>query len=238
MNMVVRGRSEGCSMERLGLDMLDDLMRQAVEDRLSRMPAEEREGREVLNGNEGRLKRLVAQIALRLGVEPGQARAYGGAAVWHDVGKLDIPAPILLKTSGLDPDERAIMDTHTLLGVKFIERIVAATPKPMRPPMDLLAMLVEIARCHHERFCGDGYPDKIHGWRIPLPARIVAVADVYDALVTDRPYKAAWSHERAVAHIVSLRGEHFDPDVVDAFGEVMHLCTPNCSYEYVGLKAS
>lgn len=225
MNMVLRGcqAAAGCSMGRVGLNMLDEMMRKAVDDRLSRMPADERDAREVLSGNEGRLKRLVPQIALRLGIEPCQARSIGAAAVWHDVGKLDIPSPILLKRGGLDPDERTVMDTHTLLGVKFIERTIAATPRDRRPPMDLLAMLVEIARGHHEGFSGTGYPDRVHGWRIPLPARIVSVADVYDALVTDRPYKAAWSHDRAVAHIASLRGEQFDPDVVDAFMEVVNV---------------
>ncbi len=129
------------------------------------------------------------------------------AAPLHDVGKIALPDSILLKPGPLDEEELQTMRRHTITGGQVFSGIES--------PMMKLAR--EIAICHHERWDGSGYPNGLAGDSIPLSARIVSIADVYDALVNERPYKRAWTHEDAVAEIESQSGRQFDPRVVEGF---------------------
>jgi putative two-component system response regulator len=135
------------------------------------------------------------------------------SAVIHDIGKVGIPDHILLKPGKLTPDEFEIMKTHTVLG----RNAIMAAERLLDAPNDFLRFGREIALSHHERWNGAGYPDGLAGEAIPISARLMAVADVYDALISDRPYKEPYSHDEAVAIIAEERGRHFDPDVTDAF---------------------
>jgi len=130
----------------------------------------------------------------------------------HDIGKVGIPDHILLKVGKLTPEEFEIMKKHAEIGARTLDATVSAHPEAK-----FLCMARDIARCHHEKFDGSGYPNGLAGEEIPLCGRIVALADVYDALTTKRIYKAAFSHEKTVAIIREGRGRHFDPDIVDAF---------------------
>jgi putative two-component system response regulator len=134
------------------------------------------------------------------------------AAPLHDVGKVAVPDAILLKPGKLTPEEFDVIKTHPLRGAETLEAVLTSYPKN-----ELIRMGVDIARHHHEKWDGSGYPDRLAGDRIPLSARIVALADVYDALRSKRPYKEPFAHEKAVAIIASERGRHFDPELVDAF---------------------
>lgn len=133
------------------------------------------------------------------------------AAPMHDTGKIGIPDAILRKPGPLDATEWEIMRTHTLMGHEILGRSQA-------PVFQLAA---EIALSHHEKWDGSGYPRGLAGESIALSARIVAVADVFDALTMQRPYKSAWRVEDAAQHIQSQRGTHFEPRLVDAFVEAM-----------------
>lgn len=140
---------------------------------------------------------------------------YATAAPLHDIGKVGIPDDILRKPAKLTDEERAVMSTHAQMGY---EVLVNATRELSNHP--LVKICAEIILNHHERWDGQGYPNKIKGEEIPLGARLMSVADVYDALVSRRPYKEPFPHEVAVAEIVAGRGTQFDPEVVDAFLEI------------------
>ena len=131
----------------------------------------------------------------------------------HDIGKVGIPDHILLKQGKLTPEEYEIMKTHPTLGGDALAAAEASLPAPSR----FLHIGREIASGHHEKWDGSGYPHGLKGDEIPISARLMALADVYDALICKRVYKKAFSNEDAVAFIVDGRGKHFDPDVVDAF---------------------
>ena len=133
----------------------------------------------------------------------------------HDVGKVGIPDHVLLKPGKLTDDEFDIMKQHTVLGGQTLDATVRAYPDA-----PFLQMARDIAWTHHEKYNGQGYPRGLCGTEIPLCGRIVAVADVYDALTTKRVYKEAYSHEMAFSIIRDGRGNHFDPDVVDAFIDI------------------
>ena len=130
----------------------------------------------------------------------------------HDIGKVGIPDAVLLKPGRLNDREFEIMKTHSAIGASTLN---AALRK--FPGVPFLEMARDIAACHHERWNGSGYPAGKQGEDIPLCGRIIALADVYDALCSKRVYKAAFSHDVAKSMIVNDRGTHFDPDVVDAF---------------------
>ncbi len=134
------------------------------------------------------------------------------AAPLHDIGKVAIPDRILLKPGPLTPEERAVMQTHAEIGARTIRSIIARVPG-----VGFLCMAEEIAHAHHEWFDGRGYPRGLTGDAIPLTARIVAVADVYDAITTRRPYKEPMSHAEAAAIIRGSEGTQFDPDIVRVF---------------------
>jgi putative two-component system response regulator len=129
------------------------------------------------------------------------------AAPLHDVGKIGVPDHILLKPGRLTAQEFEVMQTHTTIGAQILGGGRSA----------LMHMAEQIARSHHERWDGTGYPDRIAREAIPIAARVVAVADFYDALSHDRPYRDAWPPDAVQAEIVRLREQHFDPRVVDAF---------------------
>ncbi|OHX18404.1 two-component system response regulator [Chromobacterium amazonense] len=138
------------------------------------------------------------------------------SAPLHDVGKVGIPDRILLKPGRLTPDEFEIMKTHTVLG----RDAIATAEKLLDGPSNFLRLAREIAYSHQEKWDGSGYPEGLSGERIPLSARLMAVADVYDALISRRVYKPPFSHETAVDMIREGSGRHFDPDVVDAFLQI------------------
>jgi response regulator RpfG family c-di-GMP phosphodiesterase len=131
----------------------------------------------------------------------------------HDIGKVGIPDAILLKQGRLTLEEFEIMKTHPLLGGNAISAAESGLPTPNR----FLHIAREIANSHHEKWDGSGYPLGLKGDEIPISARLMTLADVYDALISRRIYKEPFTHEEAVAHILQGRGMHFDPDVTDAF---------------------
>jgi putative two-component system response regulator len=135
------------------------------------------------------------------------------SAPLHDIGKVGIPDRILLKPGHFEPHEFEIMKTHTTLGRDAIEH--AEQSLGMR--VEFLSMAKEIALGHQEKWDGSGYPQSLSGDAIPLSARLMAIADVYDALISRRVYKEAMSHDKAVDVITEGRARHFDPDMVDAF---------------------
>jgi putative two-component system response regulator len=135
------------------------------------------------------------------------------SAPLHDIGKVGIPDHILLKPGKLTADEWEVMKTHTRLGSDAI----GLAERDAREPVAFLQLAKEIARSHHERWDGQGYPDGMAGEAIPVSARIMALADVFDALISVRVYKAAMNYEKARGIILDGRGTHFDSRVVDAF---------------------
>ncbi len=135
------------------------------------------------------------------------------SAPLHDIGKVGIPDQILLKPGKLSAAEWDVMKTHAALGARAID----AAERSVNGQIRFLSIAKEIARHHHERWDGTGYPDGLAGRAIPVSARLMALADVFDALVNKRVYKDAFSFEHAREIIVEGRGSHFDPDVVDAF---------------------
>ncbi|MCS5690868.1 two-component system response regulator [Cyanobium sp. FGCU-6] len=138
------------------------------------------------------------------------------SAPLHDIGKVGIPDRILLKPGRFTPEEFAIMKTHTTLG----RDAIATAERQLGMEVDFLHVAKEIAYSHQEKWDGSGYPQGLAGEAIPLSARLMALADVYDALISPRLYKEAMSHEAAMAIIEAGRGRHFDPDVVEAFRAV------------------
>ncbi len=134
------------------------------------------------------------------------------AAPMHDIGKVGIPDDILTKPGRLTAEEFQIMKTHTDIG----RRVLSQAVDPAHP-VPLLQMCVDIAYCHHERFDGKGYPRRIEGSAIPLAARMVTLVDAYDAITSNRRYKAARPHQEAVDIVRSESGQHFDPVLVEAF---------------------
>jgi putative two-component system response regulator len=141
------------------------------------------------------------------------------SAALHDIGKVGIPDLILLKPGKLDPDEFAIMKTHTDLG----SAALANAERLLGESSSFLTKAQEIVLTHHEKWDGTGYPRGLKASEIPLSGRLMAIADVYDALVSKRVYKGALPHDAAVNIIANERGKHFDPDLVDAFVEIAHV---------------
>lgn len=135
------------------------------------------------------------------------------AAPLHDVGKVGIPDGILHKKGALTPDEWEVMKTHTTIG----ESILSAAVYKLGKAEDVVDKAILIAGGHHEKWDGSGYPRGLKGEEIPLAARLMTVADIYDALVSKRVYKKSWTHDEACTEIVRLSGSHLDPDIVNAF---------------------
>ena len=168
-----------------------------------------------------RIQHYVQALAQSLKDHPRFADQLGPQAIsllfksapLHDIGKFGIPDRILLKPSSLSPEEFEIMKTHTTLGFEAIEQ----AEKALGLQAPLLRTAKEIVLSHQEKWDGSGYPQGLKGDEIPMSARLMAVADVYDALISQRVYKAALPHDRAVQIVFQGRGTHFDPDMVDAF---------------------
>ena len=157
-----------------------------------------------------RVGRTAMELARVLGMDDDQASLIGQAAELHDVGKLAIPDSILLKRNRLADHEFEKLKTHTTAGAA----ILSGGQSPLMAPAE------QIALTHHERWDGSGYPNGLSGYDIPVTGRIVALADVFDALTHPRPYKHAWSLDATVSEIRSLQGRQFDPSVVGAFMEL------------------
>jgi two-component system response regulator RpfG len=154
-----------------------------------------------------RMARYSRLIAEELGLMSDHSDLIELAAPMHDIGKIGIPDHILQKPGKLSPEELTIMKTHPLIGFRILQD----------SPSKYLMMGATIALSHHEKYDGSGYPHGKRGDDIPLEARIVAVADVYDALTSNRPYKKAWTNEDSLAYLTSNSGKHFDPACVEAF---------------------
>jgi putative two-component system response regulator len=159
-----------------------------------------------------RVARTAALIARQMRLPDDQVWILRHAAQLHDIGKIGVPDEILLKPGPLDPDEFELMKTHTVIGWQMLSGSSAR----------VLAVAAHIALSHHERFDGRGYPNLLAGDAIPMPARITAVADVFDTLTHVRPYREAFSVERAVEEIRRMARSTFDPRVVGAFDLLDH----------------
>lgn len=168
-----------------------------------------------------RTQGYVRQLALDLQQHPRFAATLSNqyielltrSAPLHDIGKVGIPDHILLKHGELTEDEMRVMQTHAKLGSDAIEM----AEKDIETPLAFFAIAKEIAHWHHEKWDGSGYPDGLAGEAIPVAARLMALADVFDALISTRVYKPAIPFDHAHATISRGRGQHFDPDIVDAF---------------------
>jgi len=171
-----------------------------------------------------RVTQYVRLLAQKLQQHPGLAPQLSSAYIealctsvpMYDLGSVAIPDRILLKPGRLTAEELAIMSTHTSHGHEAIVRAEKALG--LQSPM--LTFAKELTLCHHEKWNGRGYPKGLSETQIPLSARLVALADVYDALISNKIYRQGLSHDAAVGIIFSERGQHFDPDVVDAFMEL------------------
>ncbi|MBM7573367.1 HD-GYP domain-containing protein [Aquibacillus albus] len=159
-------------------------------------------------GHNFRVALFALQIAEEMGVTPDQLRALAQGGVVHDVGKLQVPDHILNKPGQLTEEERAMIELHPVTGYEMCKRLGF-----MKEELDII-------RYHHERWDGSGYPDRLKGKEIPFLARILAVADVYDALTSNRSYRKAWTNEAAMKVILEEKGSHFDADCVDAWVRV------------------
>lgn len=159
------------------------------------------------NGHSRRVTEYSVRTARAMGLPEDKLERLEYMAVLHDVGKIGIKDSILNKQAQLDNDEFSIMKSHTLIGAKILE------------DMNTLRVLATGARYHHEKYDGTGYYERIKGEDIPLEARIIAVADTYDAMTTDRPYRKGLEHETAINELKRCSGTQFDPDVVKYFVE-------------------
>ncbi len=158
-------------------------------------------------GHVSRVAQISSLIGGALGLSPERCRLIYLGAPLHDIGKIGIPDAVLGKPGKLTPDELVVMREHVSIGARILEN----------GSSELVRTAELIAQAHHERWDGTGYPHRLAGTDIPIEARIVAIADVFDALCSERPYKKAWPVAEAYREIVSLSGTHFDPGCVDAF---------------------
>lgn len=160
------------------------------------------------------------------------------ASILHDIGKVGVPDAVLQKPGALTPEERVQMQYHAELGARTLNRVSVQFPNN-----EFVMLGAEIAYTHHERWDGGGYPRKFSGTDIPLSGRIVAIADVYDALRSRRCYKAAMPHEKAVSIITEEAGKHFDPALIEVFQATAHIFNavyqslPDTSGEYTYAEA-
>lgn len=157
-----------------------------------------------------RVTQLALSLARQMGLPASELKWIYRGSLLHDIGKLTIPEEIMLKPGELTDLERAIIQQHPQRAYDLIQAI-----PELRPALD-------IPYCHHEKWDGSGYPRGLAGEDIPLSARIFAVVDVWDALTNDRPYRLAWSKQRALAEIQQESGRYFDPQVVTAFSSMIN----------------
>lgn len=154
-----------------------------------------------------RMSNIAAILGKASGMSSYNCDLLLNAASMHDIGKIGIPDHILLKPGKLEPEEWEIMKTHTQIGADILSG----------DDSDLLVMAHDVALNHHEAWNGEGYPNGLRGDDIPFVGRITSLADVFDALTSRRPYKAAWAYDKAVEFIQKESGRHFDPDLVTLF---------------------
>jgi len=157
-----------------------------------------------------RMSRYSEAVARRIGLDENTVEDILYASSMHDLGKIGMPDSILMKTTKLEPEEWEIMKSHSAIGAAMLEG----------SDSDVIKMGRSIAQNHHEKWDGSGYPARLKGTEIPIAGRIAAIADVFDALTSIRPYKKPFSLEKAFEIIREGKGNHFDPDVVDAFFDV------------------
>jgi PAS domain S-box-containing protein/putative nucleotidyltransferase with HDIG domain len=156
-------------------------------------------------GHSVRIAKMTLRLAKCLNIPEDQLEDVRRGALLHDIGKLGVPDTVLLKNGPLTPEEWVIMQKHPTYAYEMLSQI------------KFFANSIDIPYCHHEWWDGSGYPRGLEGKQIPLPARIFCIVDVWDALTSNRPYREAWKKEEALAHIINQAGTHFDPDVVNAF---------------------
>ena len=161
-------------------------------------------------GHSQRVGAWARRVALALSLPAEDVDTISQAALLHDIGQIGVPEAVLRKRAGLDLDEWTLMRNHPIVG----SQIVA--------PFEFFAGGAMVIRHHHERWDGSGYPDGLAGPAIPLGARIVAVADIFDALTSDRPYRAALSRDLALAYLTEEAGRSLDADVVGVFLDLVH----------------
>ena len=160
-------------------------------------------------GHSERVGTWSRRLAAKLGLPADQVERIGQAGLLHDIGKIGVPENVLRKPGPLDDEEWTAMRRHPLVGAQIVG------------PFETLEGVDLLIRHHHERLDGRGYPDGLRGEAIPLGCRIIAVADVWDALTSDRPYRAAWPPERALACLAAQAGNELDAQAVTAFAELL-----------------
>jgi putative two-component system response regulator len=205
-------------------DVLDEMVRIRTDElRRTRLQVVQRLGRaaEYRDNETGnhilRMSHISALLAKSIGWNEADCELMLHASPMHDIGKIGIPDHILLKPGNFKPEEWEIMKSHAIIGANILEG----------DDSDLMKCAAEIALTHHEKWDGSGYPQGLAGEAIPLSGRIAALADVFDALTSVRPYKKAWTIDTAVELIKKNRSTHFDPDLVDMFlkllPEILHI---------------
>jgi putative nucleotidyltransferase with HDIG domain len=160
-------------------------------------------------GHSKRVTRMTVRVAQRVGMDARDVVHVQRGALLHDIGKMGVPDSILLKRGPLTPKERKEIEQHPVYAFELLA------------PIDFLKPALDIPYCHHEKWDGSGYPRGLVGEQIPLAARIFAIVDVFDALTSDRPYRAAWDHQRTLTYIQEQSGSHFDPELVKTFLEIV-----------------
>jgi putative two-component system response regulator len=161
-----------------------------------------------------RISHMARLVALAYGMSEAEADIILQVAPLHDIGKIGVPDHILLKPGSLDAQDWEVMRRHTVMGAKIIGD----------HPSELMITAKAVALSHHEHWDGTGYPEGLCGAAIPAPARVVAIADVLDALLSPRPYKAAWTVADAMTQIKAESGAHFEPKCVQALLQVLPEC--------------
>jgi HD-GYP domain-containing protein (c-di-GMP phosphodiesterase class II) len=156
-------------------------------------------------GHSRRVTEMTLSLAEAMGVSNQELTNFRWGALLHDIGNMAVPESILHKQGELTVEEWVTIHMHPYYAFEMLA------------PIDLLKPALDIPYCHHEKWDGTGYPRGLKGEQIPLAARIFAVADVWDALTSDRPYRKAWTKEKALKHIRTQAGKHFDPKIVNVF---------------------
>ncbi len=165
-------------------------------------------------GHSGRVLGLTIRMASALQIPERDLQDIRRGVLLHDIGKMGIPDSVLHKPDQLTEEEWAVMRKHPQYAYDMLS------------PIAYLRKALDIPYCHHEKWDGSGYPRGLKGEAIPLPARIFAIVDVYDALISDRSYRKAWSEDEALKHIREQSGKHFDPRLVDVFLRVVGVQNP------------
>lgn len=161
-------------------------------------------------GHSDRVAEIAAAVAKELGMTKANQDSIHVAAHLHDIGKIGIPDHILLKPDRLSPDEFEVIKSHPQVGFEILNKVTMLRP------------IAKIVRYHHERWDGLGYPEGLAGTAIPLGARIIALADAFDAMTSARSYRSQMSQEEAMQEVLRCRGTQFDPDIADAFVSLFH----------------